>query len=143
MKILALKIGISACLAVLLVGCAVFTPSDIGKDEYQANCATCHGSSGKGDGPQAEILPTKPADLTLLAKNNGGEFPASRVHEVIDGRLAVAAHGSRVMPVWGDEFLTEERQGPQDNSAKAFADQESRVNARVRALVDYLKQLQE
>ena len=143
MKRSALKSGISVCLAILLVGCAAFSPTDIGKDEYQANCATCHGASGKGDGPQAAILPTKPADLTMLAKNNGGEFPVSRVHEIIDGRLAVAAHGSRVMPVWGDEFLGEETRGPQDNSAKAFADREARVNARVQALVDYLKRLQE
>jgi mono/diheme cytochrome c family protein len=143
MKVLAVNTGIAVCLAGLLVGCAAFTATDIGKNEFQAKCATCHGVDGKGDGPQAKVLPTRPADLTLLAKHNGGVFPVSRVHEIIDGRLEVAAHGSRLMPVWGDEFLLDETRGPQDDSADAFAEREARVNARVQALVDYLQRLQE
>lgn len=30
---------------------------------YAQHCATCHGASGRGDGPAAASLPTKPADL--------------------------------------------------------------------------------
>lgn len=143
MKILAANIGIAMCFCCLLAGCAIVTPSDIGKEEYDSNCATCHGRSGKGDGPQAEFLPTKPADLTKLAKKNGGVFPASRVHEVIDGRLEVAAHGSREMPVWGKEFLFDESPGPEDGTVETFSEVESRVNARIQALVDYVARLQD
>ncbi len=46
-----------------------------GPDLYHAHCAACHGSDGKGNGPAAAALKTKPADLTVLAKNNGGKFP--------------------------------------------------------------------
>jgi PQQ-dependent dehydrogenase (methanol/ethanol family) len=35
-----------------------------GKAIYTINCETCHGSGGRGDGPSAAELPTKPADQT-------------------------------------------------------------------------------
>lgn len=40
------------------------------------NCAVCHGAGGKGDGPQAAALPTKPADWTSEAvqKQTDGEL---------------------------------------------------------------------
>ncbi len=46
--------------------------SDLGKIEYQSKCASCHGSDAKGDGPLADQLKIGPADLTQLAKKNGG-----------------------------------------------------------------------
>jgi mono/diheme cytochrome c family protein len=143
MKILTATIGSAVWLCFMLAGCAGLTTSDVGKEEYQSKCATCHGAGGKGDGPQAQFLPNKPADLTKLAKNNGGVFPVSRIHEIIDGRLEVAAHGPRLMPVWGDEFLFDETRHSQDVSPQAFSDREARVNARVQALVDYLSRLQD
>ena len=35
-----------------------------GADLYAAKCATCHGSTGKGDGPAAGALPRKPRDFS-------------------------------------------------------------------------------
>ena len=49
---------------------------DIGKVEYQWSCVACHGIDGKGTGPLATELKTKPADLTLIAKMNKGVFPS-------------------------------------------------------------------
>lgn len=43
-------------------------------------------------------------DLTVLAKNNGGEFPMARVRRVIMGGSTMASHRSREMPVWGPIF---------------------------------------
>lgn len=143
MKILAASIGIAAWVSCMLAGCAGLATSDIGKDEFESKCATCHGMSGKGDGPQAQFLPKKPADLTILAQKNGGVFPITRVLEVIDGRLEVAGHGPRLMPVWGAEFLVHETSRPQDVSAETFAHREAMVNARIQALADYLSRLQE
>ena len=77
---------------------------DVGKREYDNNCVACHGVMGKGDGPYAGIINTRIPDLTVLQKSNGGVFPFNRVFEAIDGRAEVAAHGSRDMPIWGQEY---------------------------------------
>jgi mono/diheme cytochrome c family protein len=39
-----------------------------GQKLYVSNCMTCHGSSGRGDGPGAVALEKKPADLTARIK---------------------------------------------------------------------------
>jgi mono/diheme cytochrome c family protein len=38
-----------------------------GEELYQANCASCHGSQGRGDGPQAANLEAMPTDFTNQA----------------------------------------------------------------------------
>ena len=74
----------------------------LGLTEYELACMPCHGMDGQGNGPMANQLKIRPSDLTQIAKSNGGIFPTARVFEIIDGRAAVAAHGIRDMPVWGD-----------------------------------------
>lgn len=39
-----------------------------GQQTYAQNCAVCHGTSGKGDGPSAAALNPKPFDLTVHAR---------------------------------------------------------------------------
>jgi mono/diheme cytochrome c family protein len=75
-----------------------------GRDLFQAYCASCHGSDGKGHGPAAAALKTSAADLTVLAKNNGGDFPSNRVRRTILGEEVITSHGTREMPVWGPIF---------------------------------------
>lgn len=133
---------VAAGLALVVSGCAVLSSGNAGKNEYQSNCAACHGKSGKGDGPKAASLPVRPANLTLLAKRNGGIFPADRVRAVIDGRTEVAAHGSREMPVWAMEFQVVPPNQPQPMSEEPFGFRENTVQARINALVDYLQRLQ-
>ncbi len=109
---------------------------DLGKVEYHLRCASCHGSDGKGDGPVADQLKTPPADLTELAKKNGGVFPLSAVYEKIDGRQEVKAHGPRDMPVWGYLYLPSALNQKQPQSW-LFLD------TRILALADYLYRIQE
>ena len=75
-----------------------------GPDLYRAYCASCHGLSGRGDGPAAPALKAKIPDLTLLARNNGGVFPSARVRKTISGDEVLLSHGSREMPIWGPIF---------------------------------------
>jgi mono/diheme cytochrome c family protein len=75
-----------------------------GERLFQRHCASCHGKSGRGDGPVAKDLKVAPADLTRLAARHQGAFPREQVAEAIDGRLAVRAHGTSRMPVWGLTF---------------------------------------
>lgn len=111
---------------------------DIGKMEYDDNCAACHGLKGKGDGVIAPELKTAVPDLTTLAKKNNGVFPAARVYEVIDGRQEIKAHGWRDMPVWGNEYLVKGA-GTLDDYPY---DREAFVRGRILALIDYLYRLQ-
>jgi mono/diheme cytochrome c family protein len=71
---------------------------------YQVFCSSCHGLTGRGDGPVESLFLGGVPDLAHLAARNGGTFPAERVRAAIDGREAFLAHGTRGMPVWGFEF---------------------------------------
>ncbi|MEZ0120977.1 MAG: cytochrome c [Candidatus Reddybacter sp.] len=80
---------------------------DWGRDLYMSYCVSCHGWTGKGDGPAGLALKSPPADLTKLSARNGGEFPATQVKRYIEGEALIQAHGSRKMPVWGKVFRRE------------------------------------
>jgi mono/diheme cytochrome c family protein len=84
-----------------------FTPlirSVEGPDLFRAYCASCHGMDARGTGPAAPALKAKVPDLTLLARNNRGQFPVALVRQMIAGDKLVTAHGSREMPIWGPIF---------------------------------------
>jgi len=106
---------------------------------FRLYCASCHGVDGTGDGSVAPILKTKPADLTVLSKNNGGVFPEQAVHDFIDGTKTVIAHGSREMPVWG--YPTMLNPGTQRGIFKPELTQEQ-IDRRISLLVDYVKSIQ-
>jgi len=53
------------------------TPSSSGKDMFDTYCAVCDGKDARGNGPAANAMKTPPADLTTLAKGNGGKYPAT------------------------------------------------------------------
>ena len=57
-----------------------------GRALFATYCASCHGIGGRGNGPAAEELRRRPADLTQFAKRNGGVFNGARIHNIVDGR---------------------------------------------------------
>jgi mono/diheme cytochrome c family protein len=102
-----------------------------GEQLFKAYCASCHGRTGRGDGPFVQALKTPPADLSLLTERNGGTFPRERVIRLIEeGKLAEEAHGSEEMPVWGPIFSAMSH-----GSFKA-------TNPRVEDVVSYLESIQ-
>jgi len=114
---------------------------DLGKFEYESNCAVCHGATGQGGGPYAsQFMKTPPPDLTTLAKQNGGVFPINRVYETIDGRAEIPAHGPRHMPIWGADYSTKAAQGMADVPLRDFP--EIYARNRILLLIDYLYRIQ-
>jgi mono/diheme cytochrome c family protein len=151
MKILNVR---GLAIAGLLVGCSVpglaqqpaTQDADVGRSEYNSGCAACHGADGKGTGPVAAVLLTKPADLTIITKNNNGVFPFGRIYDIIDGRQEVKAHGDRAMPVWGYRYSPAPITGT--NPAVPYFvdpvyDREPVIRARILAVIDYLYRTQE
>lgn len=109
----------------------------LGSDIYRTSCAVCHGTDGKGGGEFGQVLLVKPPNLTTLSAKNDGVFPFLKVFQFIDGRTVVGAHGTRVMPIWGDVF-----KGEVGESAGPFGS-ELLIRARMVALVDYIESLQQ
>lgn len=118
------------------VGAASAEAPDVGAGLFAQYCVACHGPAGLGDGDMANVVNIPSPNLTLLAKNNGGEFPMLRVLQVIDGRSGVRAHGG-AMPLWGDVFTDE------------VADSEGayggvlEVRGRILSLATYLESIQQ
>ncbi len=88
---------------VLVPGLAPAQDAEEGAEIFRLYCTGCHGMEAEGNGPMAAVLTIQPTDLTVLASENEGEFPVSRVIARIDGRDPVVAHGSP-MPVFGEWF---------------------------------------
>ena len=102
----------------------------VGKDSFEAYCASCHGAGGRGDGPVAESLRSIPTDLTALASGRREGFPRERVTAVLTGtgRTVVAPHGTTAMPIWGPMFR--------------MFESDTRARVRIDNLVSYIESLQ-
>lgn len=96
-----LSLALAGGLGVLLVACVAQddTPPQTGAEDFATYCAGCHGTSGRGNGPDAASLARKPADLTQLAARNGGVYPATRVMAKIWGYTG--GRGGSPMPAFG------------------------------------------
>lgn len=75
-----------------------------GEQLYARFCASCHGAQGRGDGPVASSFAIEVPDLTAISRRSGGKVSRDRIARIIDGRYIIGAHGSRTMPVWGEDF---------------------------------------
>jgi mono/diheme cytochrome c family protein len=103
-----------------------------GEELYVRHCASCHGTSGKGDGPVAPSLTRPTPDLTTLARQ--GRFDEANLMAIIDGRRVVPSHGPREMPVWGAVFSAGHEEEPY---------QEYTTLLHTETLVEYLRTIQE
>lgn len=83
-----------------------------GKELYGRFCASCHGIEAHGDGPAAASFKIEVPDLTLMASRQGRAFSPELIERIIDGRHLIGAHGTRDMPVWGEEFTRSEIGNP-------------------------------
>ncbi|WP_066918909.1 c-type cytochrome [Steroidobacter denitrificans] len=129
-----------AAVCAVLAGCISTEPNSrrmtdlSGPELFERWCASCHGITGRGDGPVAPLVKAGVPDLTRIAFRDGGEFPGEDVRRIIDGRAERPAHGPRDMPVWGWRFY--DSTNPDDSAERA------RVDMLISRLVDYLRSIQ-
>jgi mono/diheme cytochrome c family protein len=132
----AIALGVSVA---LLLGCTGAAAPEAnraaanGQAIFQQSCAPCHGGTGAGDGPVAEALRTKPADLRRIAARRGGVFPDVEIRRLIDGRDPIVAHGPRDMPIWGREFALDPTVGLAT---------EGQARGRIELVIRYLETIQ-
>jgi mono/diheme cytochrome c family protein len=115
---------------------AAFAADDLsrsGKQLYERYCASCHGVTGQGDGPVSNSLRVEVPDLTRYAQRHGNFFDRALVERIIDGRHVLGAHGSRTMPVWGEDLSKAQLGDPDAERAARIA---------ITRLADYVWQLQ-
>ena len=125
---------VSVAFALTALG-TISSADESGKVEYMDNCASCHGESGLGDGPLAELMTVSVPGLTDLSAKNDGVFPMLEVIHTVDGRQGTRGHGYP-MPVWGGRFKASvEEMGPY--SAEVV------VRGRILSLAYYLESIQQ
>ena len=126
---------VSSLAAALLIGGIGHAAENAqpGEVMYRRYCGACHGPAGRGDGVASSTMRPPPANLTEIAKRNGGTFPTMKVMHYVDGTDHVRAHGDAAMPVWGEVFREE-----------AIPDMTRRteVRGKVMEIVAYLESIQ-
>ncbi len=101
-RVQALALGVSQRLHVSLDETPAVAPSIArGAEIYRTNCASCHGSLGRGDGPLAAGLSPRPADLT--SPSLGNTAPLDYYHRVTIGVAGTA------MPAFETRLPTDDR----------------------------------
>jgi mono/diheme cytochrome c family protein len=112
---------------------------DLGKTEFELNCAHCHGLTGEGNGPTAEFLTPHPPALNGLAKANGGVLPVVRIYDAVAGEKKVAGHGTLQMPAFGTAYGLQ--------AGEYFVDvpydQAAFARGRILVLIEYINRLQQ
>lgn len=97
-RYLATRAGGGAEAAPIVVGTSPRGVAEDGGTLYARYCAACHGASGKGDGPNAEFLPVRPAALgsreAMSLRSDDALF------DTISGGGEIMNRSPR-MPPWG------------------------------------------
>ena len=75
------------------------------KQLYEKSCLTCHGASGKGDGPAGKMLKPPPAELAVAIK---GKTDADIVKVIKEGGKALGK--SAMMPAFGSKLTDDQIQ---------------------------------
>jgi mono/diheme cytochrome c family protein len=97
MKTVALPVAVVLSVIFLQTGSSRGQNVPEGKKLYAANCSSCHGDIGKGDGVAGRALPAKPADHTDGAFMN--KLTDQWLYDIIS-KGGGAVGKSNFMPGW-------------------------------------------
>ena len=94
---------------VWLVGSAASAHAQDAKQLYEKSCNSCHGPSGKGDGPASKMLKPPAADFATALK---GKADADIAKVIKEG--GKAAGKSAMMPAFGAKLTDDQIKGVVD-----------------------------
>jgi mono/diheme cytochrome c family protein len=135
------NLGAIAFIALGVPLAALAQGADLGRIEFMANCAQCHGLDAKGDGILAGYLTVEPADLTVIQRKHGGVFPFEWLYETIEGTNTPKVHGTREMPAWGERYAAD---APWVLGLPySPIERDAFIHSRILALIDYIAGLQQ
>lgn len=96
--------GITAASLLLAPGAALAGDAAAGKGTFVANCASCHGEGGKGDGPVGAALNPPPRDFTQASfkfdTNGDGKTGTDEDLSNVIRNGGAAFGGSPLMAPW-------------------------------------------
>ena len=102
-----------AALATLLAPAgALAGDAAAGKAAYTTNCVSCHGETGKGDGPVGQILQPPPRDFSLgdfkIDADEDGTAGTDADLKAVISKGAAAFGGDQMMAAWGSVLSDED-----------------------------------
>jgi len=108
---LALLVSMAALATLLAPAGALAGDAAAGKTVYTVNCLSCHGETGKGDGPVGQVLQPPPRDFSIadfkFDADGDGKPGTDADLVIVVAKGAGAFGGNQMMAAWGG-VLSEE-----------------------------------
>jgi mono/diheme cytochrome c family protein len=109
---LALFVSMAALAMLLAPAGALAGDAAAGKTAYTVNCLSCHGETGKGDGPVGMVLQPPPRDFSTADfkfDSDGDGKPGSDADlKAVVAKGAGAFGGNQMMAAWGGVLSDED-----------------------------------